>query len=137
MRGGIARALWQLTIKGVCVALTQLNNIMEVFPFLQVTLLLDAFEKDFRKHPVIRLLLKSSYVKEEEINKTFAFGKSPKIPQLFKDYTNELIRQGVDLDTMLDSEFTLLMINKGISYFLESETSELIKALSENLIEEG
>ena len=125
--------LLQLTIKGACVALTQFNNIMEVYPLLQVNSIVNAFAKEFHKHPTTRMLLKSSSVKKEEIDKALAFGKSPKIPQLFKDYTNELIKQGVNLDKMPDSELALLMISKGISYFLETQTSELIKALSKNL----
>ena len=118
--------LWNLTVKGACVALTQFNSIMEIFSYIKVDLALDGVEKEIYKNPMMRMLM-TYYTDKDEIRKIFKFGKSPEFLQLWKDYTNELRTQGVDLDKMSDREFRLLIANKAFEHLFRLKVSKLEK----------
>lgn len=103
--------LWQLTTKGLSVALTQFNSIMEVFPYIDLGSSFETIQKQLYELPIIELIFKTS-VKREIFDGVFNFGKSPEYLQFVKDFTNELIAKGVDLDNTGNDEFVALLIGK-------------------------
>lgn len=127
--------LWQLTTKGTCVALTLFKNIMEVFPYIRVDLTTEIIEREFYKIPVIKSLTK--IYPKEKMDKLFTFGKTPEYLQFWKDYANELISQGVDLDGMNENQFRGLLIAKGLQHFFAQEISDLSKEIVDLLEKQG
>jgi hypothetical protein len=101
----------------------------EIFQYIRVDLALEVIEKEFNKNPMIQNLV-APFIDKEKIKDIFTFGKSPEYLQFWKDYTNELIAQGVDLDKLTEAAFKLLMINKALEYFFKSKMLELENVLS-------
>jgi len=131
-------SLWQLTSKGLCVALTQLNTIAEVFPYLTIDLDINGFENAFSTIPIGKAI-KTTYPKFN-LKKILSLGKKPQLFQLWKDYTNELINMGVDLDRMKDSEFKRLLANKSLEYFFKPELADIermFRKVENSFSEEG
>lgn len=103
--------LWKLELKGLSIALTQFPNIMEVFPYLQLDSVLEPLQKQLYETPLYQLMFETIF-KKEIANEVFAFGKSQEFPQLLKDFTNELITQGVNLDKIENDNFLAMLISK-------------------------
>lgn len=126
-KGYISREnnLWQVTSKGLCVGLTQFNSIMEVYPYVKIDVDIDSIERAFSRFPIGKAV-KKSYPRFN-IRKILTVGKSPELFQFWKDYTNELISLGVDLDRMNDFEFKGLLASRSLTHLFKPELSEIEK----------
>ena len=123
-------SLWKLSRKGVCVALTLFNSIQDVFPFIRMDIVGNIVEEEFLGNREFKRLL-NRYLPKEKVKNIFEVAKSPEILQLWKDYTNELIANGLDLDGVDNEQFTTLMVTKGMANFFKPDLTRLNKTLKE------
>jgi len=119
---------WQFTFKGFCVALTLFKSLDEVKPFMEVfnQMFKAQLLRMFDKHPLYALI-KSEYVDEKvrEILKRIEGDSSFSELLLLKlkEYTEGLIREGVDLDVLSVEGFTGFIGGKLVPWFLERYVS--------------
>jgi hypothetical protein len=116
--------LWHLTLKGSCVALTLFNDIDEFLPYAQTKLDLgfsDLAEK-LHKLPFIETL-----ISKEELNKMLNV-VSPKWVLTVRECTNQLIKQGLDLDNIKEKEFQLILTAKLASYYTNVELFDKLES---------
>ncbi len=121
-------AKWQLTFKGFCVALTLFKSVDEVKPFLEVfnQMVKSQLLRMFDKHPLYALI-KSEHVDERVKESLKRIEGDSRFSELLlfklKEYTERLIKEGVDLDVLSVEEFTGLIGGKLVSWFLEAYVS--------------
>jgi len=109
--------LWHLTSKGNAVALTLFDNLSDMFEYIKMDPMqtldwdpalgkMNAFFEKVFDFPLFNLELKD----EKDL---VDFMKNPQFLQLYlqqnKDITNEMIKKGVDLDSMTEEEFKALL----------------------------
>jgi len=115
--------LWDLNIKGFCVALTEVNSIIEFYPSINQIETLNEIQRKLYKQPLIKQILKND-IPKEDADRMLDFFKSPKYFQFLKDSTNELLKQGLDLDK----------VNDFFSLFLAKHITFLVKYVSEEVL---
>lgn len=121
-------SLWQLRFKGMCVALTQLDSVVEVFPSIVAKDFMRFLEKDAYSKSFVRKALKATPDKKS-VQKLLDFGKSPSYFQFLKDETNKLIAQGVDLDGYTDNELSTMMASKAVGYLFRLDFASRFEQL--------
>lgn len=107
-------ALWELTIKGFHVALTLFDNVGQFWPQVKSDQL-SALMKAIHEIPIVDALISDKRLKKIE-----SYGTSSKFIERLRDCTRELIAQGVDIDSMSEEQFRLLILSK-IAYALGME----------------
>lgn len=109
--------LRELTPKGMGVALTFFDSIAEIVPYVKLFLhsIVEDLEKNLRENPMLQSLGK---IEKSALKSSFDFFESPEFPQFLKDLTNELIRQGVDLDKTSLKEFISMFLGKFFIVYL-------------------
>jgi hypothetical protein len=118
---------WQLTFKGFCVALTLFESLDKVKPFIVFDQMVKSqLFKMFDKHPLyasIKTDVVDERVKEglKRIEGDSRFGELLLLK--LKEYTDGLIKEGVDLDVLSGEEFTGLIGGRLVSWFLERYVS--------------
>lgn len=115
--------LWRLTSKGLGVALTQFNNVLEIFPYVKTDFDINGFERAFYQTRIGKVVRKDN--PSFNLRKILNVGKSPEFLQFWKDYTNELMALGVDLDRMSEGEYKRLVANKSLEHFFKRELAEI------------
>jgi hypothetical protein len=103
--------LWQLTPKGMGVALTSYDSIVEIYPYVKPFLhsIVEDFRKTVNENPMFQFMKK---IEKNAFKISFNFFESQDFLQFLKDLTNELIRQGVDLDKTSLKDFLSMLIGK-------------------------
>lgn len=103
--------LWYLTVKGMGVALEFYDSINEVFPYVKPFLhsIVEDFRKTINENPMFQFMKK---IEKKAFRSTFRFFESSEFPQFLKDFTNGLIRQGVDLDKTSLKDFIGMWLGK-------------------------
>jgi len=121
---------WQFTFKGFCVALTLLKTLDEVTPFMEVfdQMFKAQLLRMFDKHPLCAFFkFKSEYMDERVREILKRVEDDSRFSELLllklKEYTEGLIREGVDLDVLSVEEFTGFIGGKLIPWFLERYVS--------------
>ena len=119
---------WQFTFKGFCVALTLFKSLDEVKPFMEVfdQMFKAQLLRMFDKHPLYALI-KSEYMNERVREILKRIEDDSRFSELLllklKEYTEGLIREGVDLDVLSVEEFEGLIRGKLVPWFLEKYVS--------------
>lgn len=115
------------------------DNLEEIRPYIRTDLAVPVLEqpasdlaKEFEKSPYLKGIMETQALREKMTN-ILEFGKSPQYIQWFRDYTNELINQGVDLDSMSEGEFRTLFISNCIQRFFVREISDISKLILESI----
>jgi len=117
---------WQFTFKGFCVALTLFKSLDEVMPFMEVfdQMFKAQLLRMFDKHP---FKFKSEYMNERVREILKRIEDDSRFSELLllklKEYTEGLIREGVDLDVLSVEEFEGLIRGKLVPWFLEKYVS--------------
>jgi len=107
-----------LTPKGICVALTLFNDFDDVKQFIDFKKIDSTFKsvvREAEKHPILALLRtkEADNIIKEQLNRMENEAQFHEV-FLFKlrAYTEEMIRQGINIDTMPKLDFKLFMANK-------------------------
>ena len=119
--------VWKLSSKGSCVALTlfDFNEIRRLADFDELQSQFRDMIRKVKRHPVIAIMtaphqdntLKDQYdrmEKEERFVEDF-------ITKL-RDFTSELVRAGLDLDTLSNEDFEIIIANKVSSWMKKNTT---------------
>jgi hypothetical protein len=116
--------LWCLTLKGSCVALTLFDDMNEFLPYVQSKLDLGFSDLAEKLHevPIIKAL-----VSKEELNRMLNV-VSPKWVLTVRECTNQLIKQGLDLDNIKEKEFELILTAKLASYYTNVELFDKLES---------
>jgi hypothetical protein len=114
--------LWHLTLKGSCVALTLFNDTNEFLPYVKLDLDLSDLTKKLHRIPFIETL-----ISKEELNKMLNV-VSPKWVLTVRECTNQLIKQGLDLDNIKEKEFQLILTAKLASYYTNVELFDKLES---------
>jgi len=106
--------LWNLTLKGLGVALTFFDSLELVYPKVRPLLhsTVQDFMKQIEKNPTLPEILALG---SREGAKLF---ESPQFLQLLKDLTNELMRQGLDLDQISKENFFATLAGRILQIYL-------------------
>ena len=117
------KSLWHLTLKGACVALTLFNDMGEFLPYVKFNNIdfSDLAEK-IHKIPFIGAL-----ISKEELNKMMNV-VSPNWFFTVRECTNQLIKQGLDLDSISEKEFELMLMAKLASYYTNVELFDKLES---------
>ena len=116
-----------MTLKGLSVALTLFNGFADVRKLIDFEKIHQEFQSAVReadKHPIIVLLrtTEADNLIKEQFNR---MENDSQFSELFlfklRAFTDDMIRQGVNIDIMLKLEFQLLMANK-IYFWMMGET---------------
>jgi hypothetical protein len=109
--------LRELTPKGMGVALTFFDSITEIFPYVKPFLhsIVEDLEKNLRENPMLQSL---GRIEKRAFQTSFDLFESPEFLQFLKDLTNELIRQGIDLDKTSLKEFISMLMGKFFVVYL-------------------
>lgn len=128
-RGYITREndLWKLETKGSCVALTLFNDfgdLRKLVDFEDLQLQFKTAVKKVKRHPFIALVTKApDNTMKEQYD---MMENDPKFVELFlfklRAFTIDLIRQGVNLDTMSNKDFQIFMAEKISSWMMEDSS---------------
>jgi len=126
---------WKLTMKGLCFSLTLFDDLREItkdINYRQFGLDGDKIVKAFRKNAVISLLM--SRDNENLVKKiTDDMVNDPAFWDRFlsevRDFTNDYLKKGVDIDSMTDDEFSLLVLNRLVLWFLEGKFPSFMKGV--------
>jgi nucleoside diphosphate kinase len=122
-------ALWHLTHKGFPVALTRFDSINDIIPYIKPDSdLTELGMKIYEASPIIQML-----VTKDTFIKWCQFAKSPEYIMTIREYTNELIKQGVNIDDMSEAEFRTLLSIKLVRYFTNRPFIEMVDELEETL----
>lgn len=102
---------WHLTPKGMGVALTFYDSIVEIYPYIKqfIHSFVENIEKKLKENPMLQSLGK---IERKALKTSFTFVESQDFLQLLKDLTNEMIRQGTDLDKTSLKDFISFVIGK-------------------------
>jgi hypothetical protein len=114
------KGFYNLTAKGMCVALTLFNTVSDIFPYFKSDSTMQVLKERIYEVPQIKSFVQA-YLPEKTIASWFEFAKSPEYLQFLKDYANELISQGVDLDRMSENEFQTALYGKLLSRMINLE----------------
>jgi hypothetical protein len=108
--------LWELTPKGMGVALTLMPSVSEILPKVASYVLsaVNQFQTMISENPAIEPLInrKERRQRDHSLKKLSQHLTSERFFQFFKDFTNELIVQGLDLDNISDKDFTSMLYGK-------------------------
>lgn len=106
--------LWNLTLKGLGVALTFFDSLELIYPKVKPLLhsTVQDFAKQIDKNPTLPAILSLGSI---EGAKLF---ESPQFLQLLKDLTNELMRQGLDLDQISKENFFATLAGRILQIYL-------------------
>lgn len=121
--------LWKLELKGVCVALTLFHDFGDLKKLVDFEDLQQQFKSvvtKVKKHPLIALI--TTTTTDNTIKDQYNIMENdPKFIELFlfklRAFTEELIREGVNLDTMSKRDFQIIMANKIYSWMEENSFS--------------
>jgi len=108
--------LWNLTFKGLGVALTLVDRVDSVYP--QVKPLLHSFVEDFMKQISKNPTLPKFYLLPEFAQTMTRMFESPDFLQMYKDLISELIKQGSDLDNMSTETFFTLIATRSLQVYI-------------------
>ena len=102
-------SLWDLTFKGLGVALTLFDNLRPIYP--QVKSFLHSFVREFKKqiskNPTLPAFFKSS-----KFIQPIKLFESRNFIQLLKDLTNEQMRLGLDFDQINEENFLATLFGR-------------------------
>ena len=110
--------LWRLTPKGICVTLTLFSDFEDVKQFIDFKKIDRTFKsvvREAEQHPILALLRtkEADNIIKKQLNR---MENDAKFHELFlfklRAYTEEMIRQGVNIDVMPELDFKLFMANK-------------------------
>jgi len=108
--------LWNLTFKGLGVALTFFDRLEPIYP--QVKPFLHSFVENFmeqiRKNPT----LPKFYLLPEFLQTVTRLFESLEFLQTYKDLISELIKQGSDLDQMSKETFFTLIASRSLAVYI-------------------
>lgn len=109
--------LWHLTRKGYAVALTLINDADKYIGLIKNDLRdwdLDGIFKRMTQNPLMAILIRPESAKE--IKKLFL---STEFYDNIKSVTEELMKKGVDLDSMTEKEFDSYIIARSVQKMIE------------------
>jgi len=107
---------WHLTSKGLSVGLTLFDSVEEFLPYVILDLDLSNLTKKLHGIPFLE-----AFISGETLNKMLNPRASKKWILAIRECTNELIKQGLDLDNMSEKEFQIVLSAKLVSYFTNVE----------------
>ena len=107
--------IWNLTFKGLGVALTFFDSLTPIYPQVRPILhsFVEEFKKRIKKNPTLPAFFKSS----KFIRPAMLF-ESQEFLQLLKDVTNELIKQGTDLNQISEENFCATLLGRVLQIYV-------------------
>jgi len=120
--------LYQLTMKGMPVALTLFNDITKAWPYIINKSTESTIQNAVNELDDIPYLEQIPFAKDlfnkEKIAEALGAGLSPRFLEMLRDCTNEFINRGVDIDQMDEQEFTTLLMSQVIARYFKTEMFE-------------
>ena len=112
-------SLWKLTIKGEAVALTLIDSVYDVMPYIleQHKQTIPELDKLVSVNPFLKQILNENILRE-----FLKIASTPELYQRIKDITNRLIKVGVNLDDMTGLEFQNILGSELFSSFIRQRS---------------
>ena len=111
--------LYKLTMKGKAVALTLVDSVFDVMPYI-----IEEHRNDIPE--ALRLVEVNPFLKkllgQETLREILHIVSTPEFYQRVKDVTNHLITIGVDIDNMADLEFQNILASELFSAFIKQRS---------------
>jgi len=111
--------LYKLTIKGKAVALTLVDSVYDVMPYIiqEHRNTLPETLQLVKANPFLKKLLN-----QEMLREMLKIASTPELYQRVKDITNRLMTQGVDIDSMSDLEFQNILASELFSSLIRKRS---------------
>jgi len=113
--------LYKLTMKGKAVALTLVDSVYDVMPYIiqEHRNTLPETLQLVKANPFLKKLLN-----QEMLREMLKIASTPELYQRVKDITNRLMTQGVDIDSMSDLEFQNILASELFSSLIRKRSLE-------------
>ena len=112
--------LYKLTMKGKAVALTLVDSVYDVMPYIiqeHRNTIPEALPQLLKTKPFLKKLLN-----QEMLREMLKVASTPELYQRIKDITNRLITHGVDIDDMSDLEFQNILASELFSSLIRKRS---------------
>lgn len=118
---------WNLTIKGLCLALTlyEIKEIKNYVSFEQFGIDMEKVVESLKTNPIMAIALKTKEGRKKVKEVSNKLQNDPRILEVFlnemRNFMNDIIKKGIDIDSTTDNEIMFLIAGRFSDFMKETK----------------